>query len=656
MKINIAFLFLVTLFISSCIEKPEDLQIPIEETELHFPEGFNFSTSSQITIHITDNTQDVIYELAYKIDGQRQVLGKYNRLGNKTEINITIPSAAKELEVLQLSANGEYSVIQEVTGSELEVDLSTASFSNATGSAFSTTSDCIDRLYAVESSNRGFWSIDLTTGDYSETTLPNLEGGGSIACALDQSQGLVYYNVKELLYQYDVVTGVFSVAQQGNPFNGNYPRLEYYQGYFWMSNGSKLYKVDAVTNETVANYEVTGFVNSSSGGDLAFDSNGELYLACFSGLYKFDSFGDDTASLIRISAENFPFQLTAMAIDREDRIYVATNDANSNLIEISKEDGSYQILKTYDHKINDLTAWRCSADELPQQDSDNDGVIDELDDYPNDADAAFDVYTPSALGMGTLAYEDLWPIQGDYDFNDLVMGYRFINVMNSSNLSVRLEIELTLRAVGASDHSGFGIELPISKSDVSSVSGHNLNGNLINLDANGLESGQSKAVVIVFNDALDHVSPLSGEQFVNTIDSEGQAETKTFYIIIQFVNPIDASAMSQAPFNPFIFSSYARGKEIHLSGKIPTDLADQTYFGTEDDDSSVSLNKYYQNTNNMPWAINVIHNFRYPTERSRIDKAYNKFIDWGMSKGKSYSDWYGDNSGYRNLSKIYFRD
>ncbi|OEK04899.1 LruC domain-containing protein [Roseivirga misakiensis] len=647
---------IVLVFIfSACIEQPEIIEPPLEDVELTFPDGFNFKTSRSLDISIEDDRQGVIYEISYLLEDQKQVLGRYNRTGNNTIIHISIPTSTQEIEILQKSSTGEALYLFEVPTNAitLEADLNINTIGQ---SAFTTNNDCIDRLYAVESSNRGFWSIDLTSGDYEDTDLPLLEGGGSIACALDQSQGLVYYNVRETLYQYDVATGAFSVAQEGNPFNGNYPRLTYYDGHFWMSNGTKLYKVDAVTNETVASYTISGFVNNSSGGDLAFDSNGELYLACFSGLYKFDSFNGNQATLIRISAENFPFQLTSMAIDREDRIYVATNDGNSKLIEISKEDGSYQILKTYNHKINDLTAWRCSADELPQQDSDNDGVIDKLDDYPNDADVAFDVYTPSALGMGTLAYEDLWPVQGDYDFNDLVIGYRFVNVMNSSNRSVRMEIELTIKAVGAGDHSGFAIELPFNKTDIASVTGHEVNGSLISLDANGLEAGQSKAVIVIFNDAYDHVSPNPGETFVNTVDSENSTATKSFNILVQFVSPIEASQMSEAPFNPFIFSSYNRGKEIHLSGKSPTDLADISLFGTADDDTNPGFNKFYQNVDNLPWAINVIHNFRHPIEKTRIDKAYNRFRDWGMSRGTNYKDWYGDNSGYRNLSKIYLRD
>lgn len=645
-------LVMLSLLFNSCIEKPEIQITETEAQELSFPDGFDFKTETEISLSIRDNATASVYQVYYLLDNTERLLGKFNNTKGQTEISLNVPKAVQSLYLIKKSLTGEDLVELDSSIPYQALDLRGNAVGKVNNSSFSINNDCLDRLYAVENSQRGFWSIDLTSNDFAESTLPKLEGGGSIACALDQDRGLLFYNVGKEMYQYDIASGDFSIAHTGNPFNGNYPRLEYQDGFFWMSNGNKLYKVDGTSFETVAYYEISGFVNNNGGGDLAFDSEGTLYLACFSGLYKFTDFGIGTASITRVSAENFPFQLTSMAIDRQDRIFVATNDSNSKLIQISKEDGSYQIVKTYDHKINDLTAWKCASEDLPQQDSDNDGIIDELDDYPNDPDVAFDVYTPSALGMGTLAFEDLWPLQGDYDFNDLVLGYRFINVMNSSNKSVRLEIELTIRAIGAGDHSGFGIELPFNKSEIASVSGYEINGNQITLDNNGLETGQSKPVIIVFNDAFDHMASSTG-QFVNTVEGEANIKEATFSIIINFHDPIEASMMSQAPFNSFIFSSYERGREIHLSGKAPTDLANSSYFGTSDDDTNPALDKYYQSAQNMPWGINVIHNFRYPKEKRRIDRAYNKFIDWGMSRGTNYRDWYGDNSGYRNLSNIY---
>lgn len=648
---------LLSLLATSCIEKPE--LDPEEEDiitgELVFPNEFDFKTSRSVEVNITDlgsNTQ-VKYSISYTF---QHTLHKVLSIGKKAPEmtrTLVIPTAVSELMVEKHTAGGiELKTVDVQSGVASVKFEETFGGSRADSNLSSENEACQDRLYAVNGQG-GFYSIDVTGDQYTPNHLADLEGGGSIANALDQENGLVYYNVGTNLWQYDVYTTNFSIAHTGNPFNGNYPRLAFKEGFFWMSNTNKLHKVNAATNEVVNSYTISGFVNSDGGGDLAFDSQGDLYLACFSGLYKFTEFGESTASIVRISAENFPFQLTSMAIDRQDRIFVGTNDTNSNLIQISKEDGSYQIVKTYDFKINDLTAWRCDVTELEQQDSDNDGVIDELDDYPDDADAAYDVYTPSEIGMGSLAFEDLWPVKGDYDFNDLVMGYRFINVLNSNNLAVRAEIELTIRAVGAGNHNGFGIQIPLNESLISQVTGYEVFGSTVSLKSNGLEEGQSIPTIIVFNDAFDHMKPAAAGTFVNTVTGHTRIEEKTFRIVIEFVEPIDPTPLTNPPYNPFIFNSMERGREVHLTGHNPTDLADTSLFGTNDDDTRPGLNRYYQSVDNTPWAINIIHTFRYPTEKSRIDKAYNYFQRWGESNGQSFNDWYGDNNGYRNLSKIY---
>ena len=76
------------------------------------------------------------------------------------------------------------------------------------------------------------------------------------------------------------------------------------------------------------------------------------------------------------------FKPTSMAIDRSDRLYLATNEDNAQLIEMDKFDGSWTVRKTYNHKINDLGSLPCTVDELDQTDTDQDGIIDKLDDHP----------------------------------------------------------------------------------------------------------------------------------------------------------------------------------------------------------------------------------------------------------------------------------
>ena len=93
-------------------------------------------------------------------------------------------------------------------------------------------------------------------------------------------------------------------------------------------------------------------------------------------------------------------------------------------------------------------------------DQDLDGVPDNSDDYPTDPTKAFNNYTPSKSGYSSLAYEDLWPGKGDYDFNDMVITYRFNEITNAQNQVVEIDATLIPEAIGASYHSAFAFQLP----------------------------------------------------------------------------------------------------------------------------------------------------------------------------------------------------
>ena len=654
---------LVAILMVGCIHRPDFLPEDMEDTppsisEMKFPDNFNFNTSHIVNLSIKDEKKGPAkYLISYTLNDQVFELGGYLNTAEDLDTKIVLPTAINKLNVTRHTGEKIEDYEIDILGDQakLIIDNQQGSAANLYES-FSTNSGCVDRLYAVNTTS-DFFEIDVTNTQYAETALPNLPGG-SIADALDQENDRVYINIGKILYTYDIATKNFNELYTSNPFNGNYPRLEYKDGFLWMSKGAVMYKVDAATNQVKATYSISGFVNSNGGGDLAFASDGQLYLACFSGLYKFTDINDvaGTATLTRISAENFPYELTSMAIDRQDRIFVGTNNGNSHLIEISKEDGAYQIVKTFNKKINDLTAWKCDTTDLSQTDTDGDGVIDELDDHPNDSTLATDVFTPSELGYGSYAFEDMWPNLGDYDFNDLMVNYRYTNMLNSANNSVRLKMNFVLKAVGARIRSGFGIELDVDPTKISSVSGHSTLGTTTTLDAKGLETGQAKAVIIVFNDTHYHMQPAPGEEFVNTDPNESIIENVNFEVVIEFTEPIDPTEIGSAPFNPFIFSSGNRSHEIHLSGKMPTTLATNETFGNSDDDSNIGAGKTYQTVNNLPWAIHIIHDFRYPIEGADISTAYNKFTEWGESNGTLLTDWYSDNSGYRNTSKIYINN
>ena len=114
-------------------------------------------------------------------------------------------------------------------------------------------------------------------------------------------------------------------------------------------------------------------------------------------------------------------------------------------------------------------------------DADHDGVPDNFDDYPNDPLLAHNNYYPSKTGYSSQAFEDLWPARGDYDFNDLVVSYRFNQITNANNDVARIESTIITEAAGASMHNAFGFQLGCSATSVANVSGISLRHSLVTL-------------------------------------------------------------------------------------------------------------------------------------------------------------------------------
>ncbi|MDO9510790.1 MAG: chitobiase/beta-hexosaminidase C-terminal domain-containing protein [Bacteroidales bacterium] len=285
-------------------------------------------------------------------------------------------------------------------------------------------------------------------------------------------------------------------------------------------------------------------------------------------------------------------------------------------------------------------------------DSDGDGVIDIEDDYPADPLRAFNTYYP-ATGNGTLAFEDLWPSQGDYDFNDLVMNYKFKIVTNSQNKVVEFSSDFHVIAVGAGLKNGFGFQMDgITPDKITSVSGKSITGNYISFNANGTESNQAKAVIIVL-DNTENVLHRAGGSMFNTVNNGFHGTSDTISISVVFATPVTMAAFGTPPFNPFLIKGQDRSSEIHLADKIPTSLANTAIFGTFDDSSNPATGRYYKTASNLPWAINIPEAFAYPYEKTQILEGHLHFAEWAESSGTLFPDWYQNKTGYRDNSKIY---
>jgi len=255
-----------------------------------------------------------------------------------------------------------------------------------------------------------------------------------------------------------------------------------------------------------------------------------------------------------------------------------------------------------------------------------------------------------ASDTSTLAFEDLWPNYGDYDMNDLVMGYKFQIISYTQTHYVKdINVTFVVRAQGAGLANGFGFQLPnVNQTSISSVTGvGDQSGYSIN--TNGTENGNSKATFIIFDDTHKFMTSW------NTVKGQIPCPWKTFNIHIKFVaSSVTLQQLNIQTWNPFMIKGGVRGQEIHLPDYKPTDLVDISLFGTGNDDTKPGINRYYKSTTNLPWAIDIYGKFYYPTETSDISNAYLHFGNWAESNGQLYQDWWlNTGSGYRNENLIY---
>jgi len=255
---------------------------------------------------------------------------------------------------------------------------------------------------------------------------------------------------------------------------------------------------------------------------------------------------------------------------------------------------------------------------------------------------------------GTLAWEDYWPFEGDYDINDLIIDYDFVRIGTASGVFVKDSVSFTFRATGASYTNGFAFQFPEHITVDGTITTYNS-------DVEAYVEADNRTIILTDNIRnIDSSIPSAG--FINTVQGEDYVTPVTFTVSI----PIQESSSSGdypwllPPYNPFIFTNYNRNLEIHLPDYPPTDLADESLFGTEDDISyqdstgAYGVGLWYRTINYLPWAFHIAETCDYPIEKAQITSAFLHFADWAISDGEDYQDWYSNtSSGYRDDDYIY---
>ena len=339
-----------------------------------------------------------------------------------------------------------------------------------------------------------------------------------------------------------------------------------------------------------------------------------------------------------------------------------------------------------------------------QSDRDEDGVLDSFDTYPDDATRTHDSYYPSKEDKATLAYEDLWPFEGDYDMNDVTMSFNIKEEKDKDNKVKAFTFTGNVNSYGAAYYNGFAIGIDTLSDNIQSakvtIEGQEPIDAIVDEDA---QTGN--AVITLLDNKYQYVSEIRNlfrsstsndwgdlydiahdvmvnvnkdVNYTNLTDDSvtnfAKSRTFTLEVILE-----DSASLMAPPYNPFLrvagalkeddynASKYKNdGREVHLPNFEPTyaDHSDTGFdwfglFNTEDDDSILSStpSRTYKTEENAPWAILIPTNFMHPVETVPVYKAYNKYTEWVESNGTEYQDWYiYTNENYANEDKIIIHD
>lgn len=274
------------------------------------------------------------------------------------------------------------------------------------------------------------------------------------------------------------------------------------------------------------------------------------------------------------------------------------------------------------------------------QDTDGDGVKDSFDWAPEDPRISQGIFIPAYESFNTIGYEDTWPGNGDYDFNDLVVSFNLNKYMNKTNKLTKIVTNFKILAIGAGYDKDFcyTLEVPMDKVIIT-LSNPDIAYEVIGYD------GITEVRFTRIKSAFGTVG------FVNTREVDPVYDYLDFSVTTEIDDSENINGNNLA-YDFFIRIDGEEGREVHMAGKHPTGKVNRTYFGSSDDDTNPSKGKLYLNKNNLPWALMVPEIWDYPSEKTSIIDAYPDFAEFAQNNPTF--PWFSEFHGGKIVrSKVY---
>lgn len=240
------------------------------------------------------------------------------------------------------------------------------------------------------------------------------------------------------------------------------------------------------------------------------------------------------------------------------------------------------------------------------------------------------VYYPSSIEYYIAAYEDNYPAKSDYDFNDLVVGYRVGLGMEADKVSSLIIYGYIIARGSGFTHDWYlHIGLPDEASGAGAV-------NLFKADSVEQESGYPKT--ISQSGSFDQrilqgtksLMQIPGLEFANTESGVSLIKGQKFSVAFDFDAPVNLADVALPPYDPYLHVTNT-GYEIHLpeyASRLGVSVNNAEGVGG------------FKNEQGYPFAVIIPEDWEPPLEHVDLGEAYSTFLGYVSSSGDQNTSWY----------------
>ena len=250
-------------------------------------------------------------------------------------------------------------------------------------------------------------------------------------------------------------------------------------------------------------------------------------------------------------------------------------------------------------------------------------------------------------------FEDNFPTPGDYDFNDVVL--TVTPTVNGKTLTIKVSLD----AVGGTETIAAAMRLVgVKNSDLDSytvtnafpsIDGMGWGASYHNIEhSDGFVPGGQEPnltdnmVIVLFKDAHWAINPENANSggpdrvFYNTVEpgdfyTNNVTPTTATYTLVFKETEIANKMLAENLYDVFIVEPYNGAYwEVHTVGYKTAQVITPAK-------PEPGYSQAYGN--NMPWAIKVSGDFKYPYEWKAITNAYQTFGEWAKDSNNA-TDWY----------------